>query len=99
AIAEHGIAIRPASRQEGEEVICNVVYLWVDIEKSNMPMRRRPPRHASRTQSNDSDPLVGPLTEHRHHISYGSGRVIVRQGMANTPRIQTLTSVQRIAVK
>src|SRR5262245_10884220 len=93
------VAVSSAIRQECEEVAGDVVYLRINIKKRNMPVRSRPPGHAPRAQSDDSNALVAPLAEHFHDIADGSSLVIVRKWLANQTGVQALDAMQCIAMQ
>src|SRR5262245_5495865 len=99
SIAKHDVAVLCTSAQEGEVFTRNVIDLWIDVEECYVPVRSRPASHATRTQSHNSNPLIRPSAEHFHDIADWSRLVIVRKRLSHKLSIETLETVQGVAVQ
>src|SRR5207237_200159 len=98
-VPDHDVALLRASPQVGEEILCDVINLGIDIEKRNATIRPGPAGHASRTETNDGDTLVRPDADELHDVAYRSRLVVIRQRLAAQRGIAALEAVKRIAMQ
>src|SRR5262249_10848404 len=99
AVSDDDIARIRASAKIREEIVRDRVNLHVDIEERDVPVGTCPSCHASGSESDNADVLIGTRGNEVHDIAYGSGLVVVGQRLAAQHRIHAFHTMKRIAVQ
>src|SRR5262249_49332829 len=99
AVSDDDIARIRASAKIREEIVCNRVNLQVDVEERDVPVGTCPSSHASGSESDNTDVLIGPRCNQVHDVANWSGLVIVGQRLAAQHRIHAFHAMKRVTVQ